>query len=239
MDQSNGIYFSLVVPKPPAGYRVSLSSKETKSDLESGLKIARTVAGRLGLGYQFRSDQVTEAESRRIVERISLDARHATNALADRFLAGELSRDEWYKRMRALIVPRFYAGIFSALGPALSEADRAWAQAEVRRQLGHLKKFRTEIGTGDQPLDGTIRMRSELYGAATWSAAQNSLLRRAMEQGKTEARRVLGIADHCRTTNHLIGCIEQAELGWQPIDRVKPIGVSPCRSRCHCHIDYR
>lgn len=231
--------FALESPKPPRGYRVALSTAERDADLKRGLQIARTAAGRLGLSYPFRRHRTTDAQDRRIVERLSLDARHATLALADRLLAGELSRDAWHDRMRTLIAPRIYAGIAGALGPDLSDADQAWAQAEVRKQLGFLKRFRVEIGTSDQSIDGTLRTRAELYGSAVWSASQGALQRRASEEGKTEARRVLGVADHCRTHGHLIGCIEQAKIGWQPIQLVKPIGESPCRSRCHCHIEYR
>lgn len=231
---------SALVRKPPRGYRVALTTEERDPALREGLDLARTTARRLGLWSRYRSGEATDAQRRRMTERISLDARRQVGILADRFLAGTIGRLTWQDRMRDLVVPRLYAGVAAMLGGSLSDADRAWAEAEVRRQLGYLKRFGTEIGTGDQSFDGTIRNRADHYGAAVWVAGQGALLRRAIEEDEaTEARRVLGVADHCRSHGGLTGCIEQAALGWQPIEEVNPIGDSPCRSRCHCHLVFR
>jgi hypothetical protein len=231
--------------RPPLGpwaYRVNLRPAERDPALAAGLDLARRTARRLNLWGAVKAGTATDADRRRIVERLSLDARYEVRGLSDRLLAGEIGRDAWHRRMRDLLPERLYGGMAAALGGQaadLDDGDRQWAEAEVRRQFGYLKRFATDLGTGDQPFDGRVRIRADQYGAAVWAAAQNVMLQRAIRDGDDEGRRVLGVADHCRNHGELMGCVEQAALGWQPIRDIKPIGDSPCHSRCHCRLETR
>jgi len=56
----------------------------------------------------------------------------------------------------------------------------------------------------------------------------------AIRDGYTEARRVLGLAEHC------LECVIMAGQGWKPIQEITPIGERcSCRSNCKCSIKYR
>lgn len=56
----------------------------------------------------------------------------------------------------------------------------------------------------------------------------------AIRDGYTEARRVLGLAEHC------LECAIMASQGWKPIREIAPIGERcSCRSNCKCSIEYR
>jgi Intein splicing domain len=204
-------------PRGPRGYRVALTTAERDPALAAGLDLARTTARRLGLWSRVKAGTATDAQRRGIVGRISLDARHQTRVLAEKFLTGEVSRGAWHDRMRALVLPRLYAGIAAGLGGPLTDADRVWADAEVRRHVGYLKRFATKIGTGDQAFDGTVRTRADQYGAAVWAAAQGAILHRAITDGHTQALRVLGVADHC----FIAGTSVETDQGSLPIELIR------------------
>jgi hypothetical protein len=102
------------------------------------------------------------------------------------------------------------------------------------------KKFWTDITTKKQPLNGSILTRADLYAAgARGMFEQARQTGYAVNFGEVQERRVLGIAEHCRTHGGLTGCVELADLGWQPIGTLPKIGESPCRTNCKCHFDYR
>jgi hypothetical protein len=223
----------------PRGYRTRLKPSERDAALAAGRDLYARTARRLGLWSRVRRGTATDADRRRIVERLSLDARHEVAGLAGRLLDGSLGRDAWHRRTRELLPARYYAGVLAALGSQFSDDDWAFALSEVARQLAYLKRFNIELGTGEQAFDGRVWTRADHYGAAVWATAQNALLRRAIADGYTQARRVLGPADHCTGHGGLLGCIEQARLGWRPIKAVRPIGDSPCYSRCHCRFEVR
>jgi hypothetical protein len=83
-------------PKTPTGpraYRVALRPAERDPALAAGLDLARRTARRLNLWGAVKAGTATDADRRRIVERLSLDARHEVRGLSDRLLAGEIGRD--------------------------------------------------------------------------------------------------------------------------------------------------
>ena len=56
----------------------------------------------------------------------------------------------------------------------------------------------------------------------------------AKSQGVTQARRVLGAAEHCPQ------CPEYAKKGWVALDElIFPSQACECRSRCRCSLEYR
>lgn len=229
------VAFAKQPPRPvgPRGYRTALRHADRDPALRAARDLHAATARRLGLRATVRAGKATAADRRAILERLSLDARHETRALTGRLLDGSLGRPAWVARMRSLVVPRLYAGAMAALGGELTDADRAWIEAEARRQLAYLKRFGVDMATGAQPHDGRALVRADQYGAAVWVAGQNVLVRRAIEDGFAEYRAVLGARESCR------GCLDRAVAGWQPIGTLKPLGDSPCRSFCHCNWDFR
>jgi hypothetical protein len=147
---------------------------------------------------------------------------------------GGMTITAWFAAMTHAVRERVYAASLASLGTIEPEPEivpEILRQAEV--QQSYLAGFRDEVLTADQLLDATAIARAELYAHAVWGAGQNTRHTRFILAGYLQAKRILGIADHCR------GCLREAAKGWQPIRRVKPIGRTECKARCKCHIVYR
>jgi hypothetical protein len=220
----------------PRGYAVRTPDDVRQAALDAATGLVQRTATRARVWTRYRAGRPTAADRTAILERLSLDARHALAPLSDRLLDGSLTRVTWEGRVRDVIVPRLYAGMLAGTGRReFTPRMRAWADAEVDRQLSYLRRFRTEIGTADQPFNGTVRTRADQYGAAVWTAGQNVQVIKAIDDGFTERKAVLGRADHCS------GCRSRAALGWRSIDdpEVTMLGDSLCRNRCHCSWSFR
>jgi hypothetical protein len=116
----------------------------------------------------------------------------------------------------------------------MSQSDWGAAGRMIRDQYDYLRNFADQIASGQQLLNGNALVRADLYADAARGTFEQ--MRRRYEQqqnGMQEERRVLGEADHCE------GCLAQAELGWQPIGTLDPIGAEECITRCHCTFFYR
>ena len=105
-------------------------------------------------------------------------------------------------------------------------------------QYERLTNFANEIASGKQALDGRFTLRVNMYAKAARGTGEEIARAVAAENGYTKERRILGVADHCRTAGGLQGCVELAEKGWEPIGTLPRIGDTPCRTNCHCHFIY-
>jgi hypothetical protein len=220
----------------PRGYAVRTPADVRQAALDAATALVQRTATRARVWTRYRAGRPTAADRTAILERLSLDARHDISGITNRLLDGSLTRVAWEGRVRDTIVPRLYAGMLAGTSRReFTPRTRAWADAEVDRHLAYLRRFRTEIGTADQPLNGTIRTRADQYGGAVWTAGQNVQVIQAIDDGYTERKAVLGRADHCS------GCRSRADLGWRSIDdpSVTMLGDSPCRNRCHCSWSFR
>jgi hypothetical protein len=224
------------MPRGPRGYAVRTSVDTRQAALDAAAALVQRTATRARVWTRYRDGRTTAADRTKILERISFDARHDIAGITNRLLDGSLTRTAWESRVSDVIAPRLYAGMLAGLGHReFTPTLRKWADAEVDRQLAYLRRFRTNIGTSDQPFNGTIRTRADLYGGAVWTAGQNIQVTQAIEDGYTERHAVLGSADHCPD------CRARAGLGWRPIGDpdVKPMGQSRCKTRCHCSWRFR
>ena len=120
------------------------------------------------------------------------------------------------------------------------EGPGIWILAKVVRYLYRfLHRFMNEIRAGQFDAPGRLRglrARARLYLNSARGYYSDLGLRLAKSAGKTEKRRVLGVADHCDD------CVGQAQLDWVPIDDPSVTGVgvgTVCRSACQCTIEYR
>lgn len=148
----------------------------------------------------------------------------------------QISLAEWQSGMMEQIKLAHTASAASARGgwAQMSQSDWGAAGKMIRDQYDYLRNFADEIASGKQRLNGTALVRTDLYGDAARGTFEQ--MRRRYERlmnGMEEERRVLGQADHCP------GCLSQAEMGWQPIGTLDPIGAEECITRCHCRFIYR
>ena len=113
-----------------------------------------------------------------------------------------------------------------------------------------LRGFAREVASGKQARNGILLVRSDLYASAARGTYEDmGTYVNQVYGGRTQERRVLGDAEHCRTVRTraeavlgqpgLEGCVELAAKGWQPIGSLPKIGQSPCRSNCKCTKIYR
>lgn len=82
-------------------------------------------------------------------------------------------------------------------------------------------------------LNGRLLERMRLYEQAAWGSLEQIYRWKMKNEGWTEEKRVLGVADHCE------GCLTQASKGYQPIGSLPPIGSQQCVTKCHCIFVYR
>jgi hypothetical protein len=180
-------------------------------------------------------------DRRRVLARLVLALRTRFAAAVKPLVAGARSLTGWFGGFRRQISVAHGAAAMLAHGtvqPTPGIFARA-AQA-VAKQWGYAKNFATQIATGAHVLGKATLNRAAMYADAAWSHFMNAQLEVAVMTGKTEARRILGYADHCTASKRgTPGCLELAKLGWVPISKVVPIGRATCGSRCHCHISFR
>lgn len=168
------------------------------------------------------------------------------NLLTDQLIAEQISLAEWQIGMMEEIKIAHTAAAASASGgwAQMSQSDWGAVGRLVRDQYDFLRNFANEIASGQQRLDGTARVRTDLYAQAARGTFEETRRRyERLKNGMEEEARILGEADHCSSDDdpngEREGCLELAALGWQPIGTLPKIGNSVCITRCHCHFIYR
>lgn len=146
-------------------------------------------------------------------------------------IASRTSLAEWQQQMAREVKLTHLASTAAANGgwAQLSQADYGRIGARVKAQYAFLNNFAQEIASGKQRVDGSLAVRSALYGQAGRQTYEEERRRLEGMAGQSEERRILGPADHCS------GCLAAAAAGWQPIGTLPRIGDTPCRTNCRCH----
>lgn len=158
------------------------------------------------------------------------------NDLTQRLHDGEISLVEWRSGMMKNIKTAHTAAGMAANGgwAQMTQSDWGAVGQMVRTQYERLYAFAQQIENGEQPLDGRMLIRADMYGDAARGTFEQMERRLRITDGYEEEQRVLE-----DKTNNCDGCLEQAELGWQPIGTLDPIGAEECGVRCRCEFEYR
>jgi hypothetical protein len=186
------------------------------------------------------------------IEPLITRAKSAQRALGVQLQNQAISLAEWQRGMTEQVKPAHVAAALAAGGGEknTSDRDREKVALLLLALLLLLRGFAGEIATGKQARNGILLVRSDLYAsAARGTYEEMGTYVNRVYGGRTQERRVLGDAEHCRTVRTraesvlgqagLEGCVELAAKGWQPIGSLPAIGKSPCRSNCKCHKEYR
>lgn len=93
------------------------------------------------------------------------------------------------------------------------------------------------------PLPG-LEHRMGMYIDSAQTIYEESRRESHVEEAKRtgvtlEERNILGDADHCTTTNGVVGCPEWSKRGWLPAGTMTPPGCRPCLVGCRCRISLR
>lgn len=177
-----------------------------------------------------------------VVEPLIGASRAAQRILSGQLQAKEITLAQWQAGMMDQVKQTQIASAVVANGGQknTNDSDREEIALLLLALWLLLRDFSTQIQTGRQALNGTLLVRSDLYASAargTWESMNEYFAR--VYLGQTQERRVLGDAEHCESDDDLLGCVELAAKGWQPIGSLPRIGKTPCRSNCRCHKEYR
>ena len=156
--------------------------------------------------------------------------------LAQSLIGGQVTVAEWELQMREYIRVIHTEAAALACGGWENVTPSMWGYVGslIKKQYAYLHQFALDIQADPAYwLNGRLLVRMEMYKRAEWGTFEAVLQRLALMSGKTEERRVLGVADHCDD------CLSAAGQGWQPIGTLPPIGNSQCKTNCHCTFDYR
>jgi hypothetical protein len=201
---------------------------------DEGRSLLLSVARPLRLADALRQRRLAPEQGRRLLHGVVAAVRPVVLSVTDALIAGSFRLAGWFRSMRDALVPGYFAGALAVLDdPDPPPADVSAIVAEANRQVGYLGRFRDQVATAVQLLDGTARARAEMYAEAVWSSAMKVQLAEKSRDGMREGMRHLGAADHCA------GCLSEAAKGWMPLDQVTQIGDTICRTRCHCWLSYR
>lgn len=202
--------------------------------LDEGWALLLSVARPLRLADALRQRRLVPEQGRRLLHAVVGRVRPILVTVTEALIAGKVRLDGWWASFRDALIPGHFAGAMALLdSPEPAPADLQAIRDEANRQAGFLARFREQIRTGRQILDGTARARSDLYGEAVWSVGMNvERGKKIRDQYKFE-RSHLGVADHCT------GCLEETSRGWVQIGSLMPIGQRICGPRCHCFITYK
>lgn len=159
--------------------------------------------------------------------------------LSRKLKAKKISLQEWHDgmKLRMKIIHGTAASIAKGGWAQMTPADWGAVGSISKSQYQRLNNFTIQIADG-LPLDGRFMRRAGMYADAARGTQEDMNRREAARNGLTHERRMLGPADHCTTQKGLKGCVEIADMGWQPIGTLPRIGESPCRTNCHCRFEY-
>lgn len=188
---------------------------------------------------RYRSVATGRYVSERTINRLLNDILDASAddmiALSKQLQAGAISLDAWFLGMQVEIKNVHLIGEAMAKGGwnFLTLSDFGKVGNIVKGEYKYLRTFAEQISNGTQKLDGRFLQRVKQYvfkARTTYTQQQRT---EKEKRGLNEERRVLGKAEHCSD------CLRYADMGWQPIGTLPPIGDSQCRYFCHCTFEHR
>jgi len=132
-----------------------------------------------------------------------------------------------------------------AVGGIASAVANPSVRARIASEIDFADKFIAEIRKGKGGSLALLKSRARSYfraAAITYSQVEQEV--RLAVGIQTEARRLLGVADHCRNVvkNRIVSPKRACPYWhgkWFPIADIPPIGTLICQRHCKCRIEYR
>ena len=179
---------------------------------------------------------VSSADIRNSLENLIDQSGLNMNALTQSLQDGKISLADWQTGMMQQIkLTHTASGALANGGWAqMTPSDWGLTGQRIREQYDYLRNFAKQIASGEQPFDGRMLVRADMYADAGNGTYWEIDKRSHLADGYDIGRRVLESgAEHCDD------CLEYASEGWMPIDDIPEIGDSQCMTRCRCEIEYR
>lgn len=159
----------------------------------------------------------------------------------------------FFGRLRTFAREAIHAGAMALSGPeGLDDDDSAEADRQHAVQVAFLDRFEADVAARTPPelaepsglavadamSAAEFAKRASDYAGGVWSGAQGVDRRKAIRDGKAVAERRFHLNDDQRHACSV--CLEQSDLGWQPIGTLLPVGDSTCLAiHCDCYYVYR
>lgn len=116
----------------------------------------------------------------------------------------------------------------------LDSADFTKVSAKLDQEFDYLQSFALELQNGDQPLNGMVVVRENLYVNAARNTYEDFNRDGHQESGDSLERNVLdpGVGHHCDD------CLEATDQGWVPIGTLSLPGDRECQANDMCTLEY-
>lgn len=182
--------------------------------------------------------RVKNATVKAAAEAVVAQSRADIEVLATRLQAGKIRVSEVEPLMQQAIKRGMIANAALAHGgyDNLTEAITQRIEAQVLAQHDYLH-HRVQVIASNVRATGALsgRDKNDLlsYAHAFRSIYENEHLIAQVSIGHTQARRVLGLAQHCSS------CAAVAARGWLDIESMPPLGSDLCGHNCRCAIETR
>lgn len=178
---------------------------------------------------------VSASDIRLAVDTVIDNTTQDIRSLSLSLVSGTITLAQWQSQMQTQLKALYVAcGVAAGGGFSnMSQSDYGYLGSLIKTQYQYLRSFAQQIASGQQPLDGTLLSRAALYAQAARGIFYAMMTELAIESGMTQERRVLGMADHCKS------CLTEAAKGWQPIGTLLPIGATECLANCRCSLAFK
>ena len=179
---------------------------------------------------------ISSSTVRSALEQVMESSAINMNNLSQQLLGNEISLADWQRgMMKEIKLSHINAAMSANGGPAqMTPSDWGFAGQRIRTQYEYLNNFAGQIASGEQQLNGQVIVRTDLYGQAARGTYEAQRQRVEVGNGMEEERRILE-----KDGANCVGCIEQVDLGWQPIGTLSEIGSEDCYANCRCEKEYR
>lgn len=184
------------------------------------------------------------AELDNVLEGLSAKADLASRAL----ITGTIDINEWLATMMGLSKRAHLVGAASQRGgwAQMTQADFGRVGQIVKQEYEYLRTFAEQIASGQQPLDGNLARRAQLYmqaGRDTFYTFQRLEMRGKGYMGVTSVRNATDSCADCLALDGIEYTWDEGQRQYvnssAAITVYKPIGRRICNKSCKCNEKYK
>jgi hypothetical protein len=228
----------------PDQYLAALKTAETEEERDNLLLILAAIFFVGAYRNVATGRTVAPSIVRAELDRYIVNSNGEIRALAERLRAGQINIADWHTAMRRQIKNVHLNAVAAANGGFNNMTARTYGQAGgfIRSQYDFLRGFADQIISGEQPLDGTLIRRAEMYNNAGRRTYHKAVHDNLSDVEQASGRRAvigstLNPADHCEECVNLDGrwFFLSDKTAVTGTGRYKDIGDRICRTNCQCN----
>jgi hypothetical protein len=223
------------LPKELAEYEMTAAPPQADTLTTEERDAADALYTAVAAGTLYALLRSSDRRRRELIELMIIRHERILRDIGGQLIDGAIGLPTWERSTQQALRPLHLATTATLIGgfAALTSDHVLALELAIAAQWVYLRRFRQQIASAEQLLDGTLLARMVMYARAAYGVAQQTQRQGARAQGTTEERRMLSAAEHCGT------CLDEAAKGWQPAGVLRAIGDSECLTNCRCHFEYR